>query len=258
MTFAVSADAYDRFVGRYSYALCEALARAAGIASGASVLDVGAGTGAGTRRLAELVGEERVTAVEPSEPFAAALRERFPSASVEQAAGESLPFEDGVFDVVLSQLVVNFMADPEAGVREMRRVARAGGTVASCVWDYGGGMTLLGRFWDAAEAVDRERVQAVDERSRMRFAREGDLGALWRRSGLEDVEEGALVVEAAYESFDDLWEPFTTGVGPAGAYAASLDEPAREVLREEYRRRLDPPDGAFRLSARAWYAVGKA
>lgn len=256
MTFAVPAEAYDRLVGRYSYALCDALAEAVGITAASSVLDVGAGSGAGTRRLVELVGSGRVAAVDPSPPFVEALKARLPGADVRLASAEALPFENGVFDTALAQLVVNFMSDPDAGVAEMRRVARPGGAVAACVWDYEGEMTLLRTFWDAAAAVDPDGIRSVDERTRMRFGRPGELAELWRRAGLDGVEDGALVVSADYGSFDDLWEPFTQGVGPAGGYASSLDPGRREALRVEHSRRLSLPDGPFRLSARAWYAVG--
>ena len=256
MTFAVPAENYDRLVGRYSFALCDALAGVAGVAPGAAVLDVGAGTGAGTLRLVELVGADRVAAVDPSAPFVEALRDRLPGADVREGSAEALPFDDASFDVVLAQLVVNFMSDPDAGLAEMRRVTRPGGTVAACVWDYAGEMTLLRAFWDAAAALDADGVAAVDERTRMSFAREGQLAALWRRAGLLDVRAGDLVVSAAYESFDDLWEPFTAGVAPAGAYTASLDEGRRRELRAEYARSLGAPEGGFELSARAWYAVG--
>jgi SAM-dependent methyltransferase len=256
VTFAVPAEAYDRLVGRYSFALCEALAHAAGVEREATVLDVGAGTGAGTIRLAELVGPERVAAVDPSAPFVEALRERLPGVDVRLASAESLPFDDGHFDAVLAQLVVNFMSDPDAGVAEMRRVLRPGGVAAACVWDYPGEMTLLSAFWEAAAALDPAGVAGVDERTRMPFAREGELGALWRRAGLRQVSDGAIVVSAQYESFDDAWEPFTAGVAPSGAYTASLDHGRREALRAEYRKRLGLSEGRFELSARAWYAVG--
>lgn len=258
MTFAVPADAYDRFVGRYSYGLCEALAEAAGITAAASVLDVGAGTGAGTRRLVDLVGPERVAAVDPSEPFVERLRARCPGVDVRLASAESLPFEDDTFDAALAQLVANFMADPEAGAAEMRRVTKPDGAVAACVWDYPDEMTLLRVFWDAAGELDPDGVQTVDERTRMRFGRNGELGELWRQAGLAEVEEGEIVVSAEYEGFDDLWEPFAVGVGPAGGYATSLDSERQEALKAEYRRQLAVPDGAFRLSARAWFAVGRA
>jgi len=256
VTFAVSANAYDRFVGRYSYGLCDALATVAAVGAGASVLDVGAGTGAGTRRLVELAGA--VAAVDPSEPFVEALRERFPAVDVRLALAESLPFEDGAFDATLAQLVVNFMTDPGAGVADMRRVTRPGGVVAACVWDYPGEMTLLRVFWEAAAELDPDGAEAVDERTRMPFGRRGELGELWRRAGLGEVENGEIVVSAEYEGFDDLWGPFTEGVGPAGRYATSLGPERQGALRAEYRRRLSVPDGGFRLSARAWYAVGRA
>ena len=258
MTFAVPAETYDRFVGRYSYALCEALAEAAGLTASSSVLDVGAGTGTGTRRLVELVGPERVAAVEPTESFVEGLRVRCPGVDVRLAHAESLPFEDGAFDATLAQLVVNFMSDPEAGVAGMKRVTRPGGAVAASVWDYPGEMTLLRSFWDAAAELDPDGVHAVDERTRMQFARDGELGELWRQAGLAEVEEGEIVVSGEYEDFEDLWAPFTAGVGPAGRYAASLDPERQEALKSDFRRRLAVPDGAFTLGARAWFAVGRA
>ncbi len=258
MTFEVPADAYDRFVGRYSYGLCEALARAADLTAGSSVLDVGAGTGLGTRRLVELVGPGRVAAVDPTEPFAEAVRARLPEVDVRLERAEALSFEDDTFDAALALLVVNFMPDPEAGVAGMRRVTRPAGTVAACVWDYPGEMTLLRVFWEAAAELDPDGAAAVDERTRMPFARRGELGELWRESGLADVEVGDLVASAEYEGFDDLWAPFTTGVGPAGRYVASLDQERQDALRADYRQRLGVPDGGFGLDARAWFAVGKA
>jgi SAM-dependent methyltransferase len=258
VTFAVPANAYDRFVGRYSYVLCDALAERAGLAPRMSVLDVGAGSGVGTRRLVELVGPGRVAAVEPSEPFVAALRERLPEADVRQGAAESLPFEDDSFDAAVALLVVNFMTDPEAGVAEMRRVTRPGGTVAACVWDYGGEMQLLGRFWDAVEDVDPQGAGDSDERSSMPYRREGELAGLLRDAGLDEVEDGSIVVSAEYESFEDLWEPYTVGVGPAGAYAVSLPPDRQEALKARYRELLAAPDGPFTLTARAWFATGRA
>ena len=258
MSFEVPAEVYDRFVGRYSYALCEALADAAGVTAESAVLDVGAGTGVGTRRLVELVGAERVAAVDPTEAWVEELRARCPGIDARVASGEQLPFEDDAFDVALAQLVVNFMRDSEAGVAEMRRVTRAGGVIGACVWDYSGEMPLLRVFWEAATALDADGAKAADERTQMRFGRAGELGELWRQAGLVEVEEGEIMVSAEYEGFDDLWEPFTLGVGPAGRYAASLTTEEREALRDEYRRQLAAPDDAFRLSARAWFAIGRA
>jgi len=256
MTFAVQAEVYDRFVGRYSEALGRALADEAGVRRGMRALDVGAGTGKLAGVLAERLGEENVSAVDPSDPFVAALAERFPAADIRSGGAEELPFPDESFDAVLAQLVVNFMADPEQGAREMRRVARSGGTVASAVWDYRGEMTMLTTFWEAAAAIDERGAAARDERTRMRFGEQDEIVELWRRAGLGDVRGGAIVVTASYDGFDDLWEPFLGGVGPAGDFAVSLEPDVQSALRDEYRRRLGSPEGPFELSARAWYAVG--
>jgi SAM-dependent methyltransferase len=256
--FAVSAELYDRHVGRYGAELGAALARLANVRPGQRALDVGAGPGALTRVLVDLLGPEHVAAVDPSEPFVTALRERLPGVDARIASAEELPFADGEFDVALAQLVLNFVSDPEAAVMKMRRTVRPGGVVAACVWDYPAEMTLLSTFWSAAAALEPKLAEARDERTTMGFDEEGELAELWRRVGLADVEGGALIVSADYDDFDSLWEPFAAGVAPSGAYAASLDPDRQKALCAEYHRRLGSPEAAFRLTARAWYAVGTA
>ena len=250
------ADAYDRHVGRYGAALAAALIEFAGIEPGMGALDVGCGPGALTAALAGRLGEAHVRAVDPSEPFVDACRARLPGVEVALAAAESLPFADHTFDAALSQLVVNFMSDPAAGVHEMARVTRAQGVVASCVWDYAGEMTLLRAFWDAAREVAPERAVAADEGVVMRWCAEGELAALWRTAGLCSVRGGELVVRAPYEDFEDLWSPLLTGVGPSGAFCVSLDADERAALHDAYRSRLGVADGPFELTARAWAVAG--
>ena len=255
-SFEKPAEAYDRFVGRYGRALAEATLERLELPSGSRVLDVGCGPGPLTAVLAENMGAGNVAAVDPSEQFAAACRERVEGADVRVAPAESLPFEDDSFDAVLSQLVVNFLSDPLGGVREMRRVTRAGGTVAATVWDYTGEMTMLRAFWDAAVEVDPDGAGPLDEGRRMAHHKPEPLGALWSEAGLTEVETDAIVVRAAYEDFEDLWVPFTAGVGPAGAYCASLSSDDRERLRAVYHRNIGAPVGPFELSARAWMVRG--
>ena len=162
-SFQKPAEAYDRFVGRYGRALAEATLERLTVAPGWRVLDVGCGPGPLTAVLAEVVGGESVGAVDPSEPFARACSERVPGADVRVASAEKLPFTDGSFDATLSQLVLNFLADAPAGLREMRRVTRGGGEIAASVWDYAGEMTMLRAFWDAAVELDPGRAESQDE-----------------------------------------------------------------------------------------------
>jgi SAM-dependent methyltransferase len=251
VSFTVGTDAYGRHVGRYGAALSAALCEAARVRPGDRALDVGCGPGSLLHELADRLGVEAVAGIDPSEPFAAAAREAVPGADVRVGRAEALPFDSGSFDLVLSQLVVNFMSDPARGLSEMCRVARR--TVASCVWDYAGEMTMLRVFWDAALELDPD---APDEGRVMRLSTAAELRDLWREAGLREVETGSLVVGAEYESFDDFWSPFPTGLGPSGAYCAALDETGQAALRAACFRRLGSPSGGFRLTARAWFVSG--
>ena len=252
MSFSVAGDAYDRFMGRYSRELAPRLVAFAGLAEGMRALDVGCGSGLLTSTLADRLDAANVAAADPSESLLAACAARVPGADVRWAPAEELPWPDGSFDAVLSQLVLNFVADADAAVAEMRRVAVPGAILASCTWDYAGGMRMLHTFWDAATELD----PAAPAESSMRYRTEEELASLWERGGVSDVETGALEVEVGYDSFDEYWESFTLGVGPAGEYYASLDEDAREALREGCFSRLGSPAGPFSLGARAFAVRG--
>jgi SAM-dependent methyltransferase len=252
VSFAASGDAYDRFMGRYSRELAPRLVAFAGVAEGMRALDVGCGSGLLTSALADRLGAANVAAADPSESLLAACAARVPGADVRRAPAEELPWPDASFEAVLSQLVLNFVADADAAAAEMRRVAAPGGILASCTWDYAGGMRMLHTFWDTAAELDAE---APDE-SRMRYCTEEELASLWERGGLHDVQTGPLEVEVAYGSFDEYWEPFTLGVGPAGAYYASRGQKKREALREGCFGRLGSPGGPFSLTARAFAVRG--
>jgi SAM-dependent methyltransferase len=249
--FAAPAERYDRFMGRYTTTLAVALADAAGVAAGMHVLDVGCGPGGLTRELVARVGAADVAAIDPAPQFVAACRERNPGADVREGGAEELPWADGTFDAALSSLVIGFMRDPDRGVREMARVTRPGGTVAVCMWDLAtGGMTMLRTFWTA---VRRVQPGARGEQGLAGTA-EGDIEQRFRRAGLEGVIGGSLRAEAGYTGFDDFWEPFTYGVGPAGQHLASLTPEQQARVRDGCREVL--PDGPFSLDARAWYAAG--
>jgi SAM-dependent methyltransferase len=251
MSFAVAADAYDKFMGRYSVPLARLFADFAGVVSSQTVLDVGCGPGALTAELAGRVSASSVTAVDPSEPFVAALQERHPDVTVLRASAEELPFPDGAFDAALAQLVVHFMSDPIAGLREMARVTREGGVVAASVWDHGGGQGPLTVYWQAARELD----PAVTDESQLAGANEGDLTELFDAAGLREIEEVPLTIRVEHSTFEDWWEPYTLGVGPAGAYVAGLDEERRDQLRARCEELL--PAAPFVLESRAWSALAR-
>lgn len=246
----VGGDAYSRFMGRYAEPLADRFVEVAGVVAGQRVLDVGCGPGTLTARLVERVGAGAVAGVDPSPPFVEAARRRCPGVDVRQATAEDLPFRDGEFEVALSQLVVHFMADPVAGLREMGRVVVEGGLVGACVWDERG-TGPLAVFWAAADEV----TPGVPDEPRA-GTRSGHLGELCRAAGLRVVEDDRLEVTASFAGREDWWAPYTLGVGPAGAHVAGLSAPDRDRLREACFARL--PDGPFEVAASAWTVLARA
>ena len=250
MAFDVAADAYDRFMGRYSSKLSRPFADFAGVESGQRVLDVGCGPGALTAELVGRTGAGCVAAVDPSEPFVEAVRSRLPGVEVQLAAAEDLPHPDEAFDAALAQLAVHFMADAVAGIAEMARVTRSGGVVAASVWDLAGDRSPISPFWQAARELDAD----VQDESQLAGTRAGHLSELLGAAALRQVEEVELSATVEHESFEEWWRPFTFGVGPAGAYAQSLGDSELAELRERCRSLL--PEAPFTLTTYAWAARG--
>jgi SAM-dependent methyltransferase len=250
--FDVPADAYARFMGRFSEPLAVQFADAAGVREGQRALDVGCGPGALTAQLVERLGVGAVCAIDPSDSFVAATRARLPAVEVRSGAAEHLPFPDDAFDITLAQLVVHFMADPVTGLAEMARVTRPGGVVAACVWDHAGGTGPLAAFWQAVHDLD----PAAQDEAGLPGASAGHLALLCQQAGLGRIEPSSLTVTVWFEAFADWWEPFTLGVGPAGAYVARLPAHRREALRARCAQLLAA--SAFPVSASAWCVRGYA
>ena len=253
-TFDVAGTTYDSFMGRYSVGLAPALCDAAGVAAGDTALDVGCGPGALTGALVARLGASSVYACDPSPSFREACAARYPDVDVRLGSAESIPFEAGIADHAMAQLVLHFVTDPAKAALEMARVVKPGGTVSACVWDFDDGMQMLRAFWDAALTID---AGAPDEARTLRFGRPGEIRALFESSGLEQVEETTLSTSSTYASFDELWSGFLAGVGPAGAYCTSLTAADRDRLREELFARVGSPAGSFSLGAIARCAVAR-
>jgi SAM-dependent methyltransferase len=241
-------DGYERFMGRWSRRLAPLFVTFASVTEGDRVLDVGSGTGA-LSAAAAAIESVQVTGIEPAAAYVRYAQERL-DGHFEVGDAMALPFADDSFDRTLAMLVLNFVPDPAAALQQMIRVTRPGGVVAAAVWDYGEGMQMLRTFWDAAVALDPAAAPR-DERHMPLCAR-GALTGQWRTHGLRDVDEQPLTIDMAFESFDDYWQPFLGGQGPAGVYVSSLAESARHALESRLRARFDD----LTMCARAWAVRG--
>lgn len=255
----VSGDAYEPYVGRWSRAVARRFLAWLAVPAGSRWLDVGCGTGALTEAVLETLAPAEVVGVDPSPAYIAYARQRIHDPRVRFEIGDALdlPVPSGSFDAVVSGLVINFVSDPAGAVASMARAARSGGTVGAYVWDYAGGMELMRHFWDAAVALD-PAARELDEGERFAaVCRPDALADLFRGAGLRDIETTAVEVPTVFRDFDDYWEPFLGGQGPAPGYAVALGEDRRAALRERIRAGLPvAADGSIPLTARAWAVRG--
>jgi SAM-dependent methyltransferase len=248
---------YERYVGRWSRKVAPAFLSWLAVPAGRSWLDVGCGTGALAASVLDRCAPTCVTAVEPSEGFLKTAAQNLAGrAQLHQGNAADIPLGDATVEAVVSGLVLNFVPDAPAAVAEMRRVAADGGVIAAYVWDYAGKMQLMRAFWDAAIELDA-KAKPMDEGLRFPLCNPRPLEALFSQAGLKRAEVTAIDIATPFSGFDDYWQPFLGGQGPAPAYAMSLDEAARARLRERIRERLPTaPDGSISLVARAWAARG--
>jgi ubiquinone/menaquinone biosynthesis C-methylase UbiE len=256
--FSKSAE-YERFMGRWSRLLAPAHIAFAGVKDGDRVLDVGAGTGALASTLEATMTSSEIVGIDPSDGFLTYAKKNAKSSRLRFEVGDAqaLRHKDASFDKTMAQLVMNFIPDHDKAIREMRRVTRPQGVVSACVWDYDAGMEMLRFFWDEVVALD-PAMAPKDERN-MKLSRKEQLGDLWKKTRLVNVQEKPLVIDQAFASFDDYWEPFLKGAGPGGAYVVSLTGDRRRKLEARMRKRLlgNREDGAFILKARAWCVRGE-
>lgn len=248
---------YERYVGRWSRGVAPLFLSWLSVPAGRRWLDVGCGTGALCAAIMDHCSPASVAGVEPSEGFLETARENLAGrAALHQGSATAIPLGDASVDVVVSGLVLNFVPDQRGALAEMTRVTTKGGTIAAYVWDYAGKMELMRFFWDAAVELDPSAAN-MDEGVRFPMCRPEELERLFAGAGLQSVEVKPIDIATPFSDFDDYWQPFLGGQGPAPAYAMSLDETARARLRDRIRERISTrANGAISFTARAWATRG--
>jgi SAM-dependent methyltransferase len=252
------AEAYERQMGRWSRQLAPLLIEFAGVGAGERVLDAGCGTGSLTQSIARLTEAREIVGIDRSEGFIEYARAQSSNPRVRFELGDTqnLSYPDEWFDRCLSLLVVNHIPDTPKALKEIRRVTKPRGVVATAMWDGTGGNEFNDRMWNAAVTIDAN-VTPASKRAGT-YSSPAALTGLWRDAGLVDVDVTSLAMRVEYVSFADYWQRFLEGQGPAGSYVMSLAEDRRENLRQILYRDIigNGLDGPFALQAKAWAVRG--
>jgi len=258
---AGDADGYELLMGRWSRLLAGSFIDFAGFSPELSTLDVGCGTGA----FAEVLGARgggAITGVDLAESYVRAAAERMPAPRFTFRVADAcdLPFEDDTFEQVASLLVLHFVPDPAQALKEMRRVAKPGASVAAAVWDARGGMVFNRIFFDTAAAIDPEADRRRAANYTRPLTRPGELGAALRDAGFHNVREDTRMIRMTYANFEDYWTAADAGQGPIGDYAKSAAPDMLEKVKQAVRRAyLDgEADGPRSYACVAWVAAGAA
>jgi SAM-dependent methyltransferase len=249
------ADRYEIYMGRWSRQLAPRFLDWLGAADGLDWLEIGCGTGALSAAILERCNPKSLVSIDPSDGFVTAARAMIPDLRAEFRVGDAqaLAINSASRDVIASALVLNFVPDRRKALVEMKRVARAGGTIGFCVWDYpGGGVEFMHAFWNAAIALDA-KARDLAEDKRFPFCTPDGLAYLMMSSGLTRIECTPIEVPTWFRDFDDYWYPFTLGAGPAPGYCVSLPWEDQQRLKEKLQDTLPlREDGSILLKARAW------
>lgn len=253
-----SGDPYERWIGRWSRRVARGFLDWLVVPPGQAWGDVGCGPGALVECILAGAEPTSVVAVDRAAGFISAARARVADRRVRFAVADALalPWRSGSCDATVSGLVLNFVPDAAAMVREMTRVTRPGGRVAAYVWDYAGGMQMIRNFWDVAVQMTPHDA-GLDQAERFPLCRTGPLETLFRAARLTSVSVRAIDVPTVFRDFDDYWIPFLGKQGAAPTYLASVSDATRDRIRDALKARLPTAaDGSISLTARAWAARG--
>jgi SAM-dependent methyltransferase len=254
--------ACEVFLGRWTRRLAEPLIDFAELPTqGGPLLDVGCGTGSLAGAMARRWPARALIGVDIAAPYVTFARAHAVLANLDFQVADTarLPYADASFAAAAAQLVLNFVPDPLAALREMRRVTGPGGRLVAAVWDFRGGLVFQRMFWDTAAGIDTAAASARDRLFSGALALPDGLTHLFEAAALERIERGSITIRMDYASFDDYWQPLCGGQGPVGTYLARLapDLRARIEAAVGAAYRSGAPDGPRSMTATAWAVRGQ-
>lgn len=257
---ATDGAAYEVFLGRWTRRLAVPLLDFADFSPDAPLVDVGCGTGSLARAMAARWPGCQIRGIDIAAPYIAFARgqECPPNLTFMEADAARLPFADSSCAGAVAQLVLNFVTDPLAAVKEMRRITKPAGVLAATVWDFRGGLVFQRMFWDTAAGIDPQAAAARDKLFSGALALPDGLTSLFEAASLDRVERASITIRMDYADFTDYWQPLCGGQGPVGTYLARLAPDLRRRIEEAVAvaYRSGAPDGPRSMTATAWAVRG--
>ena len=248
---------YELFMGRWSRPLGQGFLRWLSVPANMQWLDIGCGTGIFTRMISDTCSPAAVIGIDCARAQIEHARQSIGCEHIEfrVADAQRLPFPDASFDVVASALAINFVPDRSRALVEMRRVARPGGDIACCVWDFAAD---LSPSWPIRLGMSRVGIEAPPVTGAAHSTLDA-LTAMFQQAGLEDVATTSIEVTASFASFDELWRAQTPTYAPITKAISQLPEIARVRLQQVISAELPPlPDGRITFRARANAVKGRS
>jgi SAM-dependent methyltransferase len=255
-TLFTDGAAYERRMGRWSRLVGEIFLEWLAVPAGLRWLDVGCGNGAFTEVVIARGAPAAVSAVDPSEGQLSYARARESARLAEFRVGDAqaLPYADRSFDAAVMALAISFIPDPLKAAREMVRMVKPGGVVATYMWDLPGGGLPVAPMYRTLESLGIPISLPGTEVSR----RDG-MAALWVEAGLRSVETRVIRIPVAYSGFDEFWESYRVPEGPAGLVIRKMSPPEIERLKTRLREHLPiAADGSISYEAFANAVKGRA
>lgn len=244
------AEAYDRYMGRWSKAIGEKFLAWIAPPVNAGWLDIGCGTGAFSQLIAEHCAPRSLSGIDPSPAQIEAARVKLPNAVLRVGDSLALPFGDGEFDIVASALVLHFIPDRARAFAEMKRVVRPGGMVAAYTWERSAtsdfapyapmlrGLVAIGVEPMRSPTVPEQQVEGLRKTA--------------EAAGFADTKLTHIEATQSFQDFEEFWNVQTLTVSPVGKTIAKLEDTQRARLRETMQSLVPiAGDGSIRYSARA-------
>ena len=240
--WTAQAGTYGELSGQVTSRFAEPLLDAAGVRHGDRVLDVATGPGYVAER-AEARGAIPL-GIDIADGMVALARRNHPELEFTVGDAEDLPLEDGGFDAVVGNFVINHLPGPDRGVAEAARVLVGGGHLAFSAWLRPDRMLIMGLIGQAIEAAgvkEDERAAGIPSGpDGYRFADQAEFRGLLEGTGLVEVDVEPVELVHRIADAEELWRGFMGGSVRGSTFVRAQSDAVQAGIREALDAVVEP------------------